>query len=151
MNITLDSEENERNLKRMAEVAGNLVPPELLVDATERALAPALGALHAGVRGIGVKTGRLRKAPAIRVRKYARAAAGGKQNVTVMGLVGFRSSVAPHDWYVEFGTNPRRGRGVMPASYVTQRAYEASRSEVTAIMSAEMRRLAEAAVKKLAG
>jgi hypothetical protein len=139
------TDENERYLKRGSMVANELIPAESLRAATERALQPGLIALQAETRSVGVKTGRLRAAPGV---KFVGRQRGGFRSI--IGMVGFRSGFAPHDWYVEYGTRLRRGRGIMPAAFLSQKAFDRSRGEITSIMRREMTALAEQAARRLA-
>lgn len=152
MKMELESEENERYLKRAAGM--ELVSAADLRSAVERSLQPALTALHEEVGKLGVKTGRLRAAVGTKIRTYGGVSEGFAKRFstpTVLGVVGFISGRAPHDWYVETGTRPRPGTGQMPAFEPAQKAYDRTRDQVTSLMGAEMHALASRAVRKLAG
>lgn len=139
------TDENERYLKRGSMVANELIPAGSLQEATQRALQPGLAALKAETLSVGVKTGRLRAAPGVKFLRRGR-----EPFVSIIGMVGFRSGFAPHDWYVEYGTRLRRGRGTMPPAFLSQKAYDRSRGEITSIMRREMTALAEQAARRLA-
>lgn len=149
----IDGSANERYLKRSAEVAsGGLVSGEDIAKAVDDALQPVLSALQQEVAKMGVVTGRLRTAPGVKIlRKKGFAPGRSWPSTSVLGMVGYISGRADHDWYVEVGTNVRRGRGIMPAFFLTEKAYSRSREEANAILRARMEELAARAVRKLAG
>jgi hypothetical protein len=128
------------------ETAGKAVQldPADLQAACERSLAPGLSALRANVSKIGKKTGRLRQSPAILTRRYGRA-----PRFTAVGLLGYRSGVAPHARNVELGSPPRAGRGLMPALRPAWRAFYANRETMKSRMKAELEALLAKAVAKV--
>ena len=109
------------------------VEPTDVVEAVEHSLQPALWALIRNVQDARVKTGRLRRSPGTVVRKY-----GGKQRLTVVGLVGYKSGVAPHSKYLELGTPPRAGRGKVVARRYAWLAYYQNRQAMRETLQANL-------------
>lgn len=109
--------------------------PELLA-ACDRAIAPGLSALRTNVSSIRSRTGRLRRSPGAKSRIYG---------TTATALVGFRSGVAPHAYYVEYGAK-RRLKGRTAAMRPLGRAFATAQGAMERIMQAEMKAIAERAV-----
>jgi hypothetical protein len=112
------TQKDARWLKEKALADAFQIEPSEVVEAVEHALQPALWALRKNVLAAKVRTGRLRSSPGTVVRKY-----GGKRRLTVVGLVGYKSGVAPHSPYLELGTPPRAGRGKVVARRYAWLAY----------------------------
>lgn len=131
------TQKDARWLKERALAEAFQVEPSEVVEAVEHALQPALLALRKNVLGATVHSGRLRASPGTVVRKY-----GGKARLTVVGLVGYKSGVAPHSRYLELGTPPRSGRGKVEARRYAWLAYfqnkEAMKSNLQASLEAVM-------------
>lgn len=122
------------------------INPDEIQAAVERSMQPGLMALRANVnQRVGVRTGRLRKSPAIVIRRYGRA-----PRLTVMGLVGYLHGVAPHARLMELGTPPRDGRGMVKARRMAWRAYFDNRETMGAKMTAELQAVLERAAAKAA-
>jgi|688.fasta_scaffold57154_4 hypothetical protein len=113
--------------------------------AVERSMQPGLASLRQNVQEVGTVTGRLRRSPAIVTRRYGRA-----PRLTVMGLVGYRSGVAPHARLMELGTPPRAGRGLVKARRLAWKAFFYNRDTMSARMQAEMEALLSKAVSAAA-
>jgi hypothetical protein len=131
------TQKDARWLKEKALAAAFQVEPSEVVEAVEHALQPALFALRKNASDARVRSGRLRASPGTVVRKY-----GGKARLTVVGLVGYKSGVAPHSRYLELGTPPRAGRGKVLARRYAGLAYfqnkEAMKSNLQASLEAVM-------------
>ena len=110
----------------------------------ERDMQPGLASLRQNVSRIGVRTGRLRKAPAILTRKYGR---GSK--FRIVGLLGYRSGVAPHAIHIERGTPPRAGRGKVAAQWPAWLAFFANREQMKAAIQADLGALVSKTASKL--
>lgn len=121
------------------------VDPSAISAAVGSAMSSGLMALRNNVAQIGVKTGRLRRSPAIVVRRYGRA-----PRLTVMGLVGYQNGVAPHARVIELGTPPRDGRGLVKARHPAWKAYFDNRETMAKQMEAEMSALLEKAAQAAA-
>lgn len=131
------TQKDTRWLREKALADAFQVDPSEVVEAVEHALQPALWALRKNVSAAKVRTGRLRASPGTVVRKY-----GGKARLTVVGLVGYKSGVAPHSPYLERGTPPRAGRGKVAARRYAWLAFfqnkEAMKSNLQANLEAVM-------------
>lgn len=111
------------------------VPVSELLAACERAVAPGLQALRSNVAGIRSRTGRLRRSPGSKAKIYG---------TTATALVGYRSGVAPHAYFIEFGAK-RRKQGRTKAFGPLRRAFEASRSAMQRTIAKELTAVAEKA------
>jgi hypothetical protein len=109
--------------------------------AVERSMQPGLMALQRNVQQVPARSGRLRKSPAILTRKYGRA-----PFFKIVGLVGYRSGVAPHARYLEMGTPPRAGRGLVKAGRMAWSAFFANKDVMGANITREMESLVQKAV-----
>lgn len=107
-----------------------------LLAAANRAVQPGLAALRTNVNQIRARTGALRRSPATKAKIY-----GSGTRRTATALVGFKSGVAPHSYYVEFGTKARKGRGSMVGLAPLSRAFQASRPAMEAAMTRELQSL----------
>lgn len=107
-----------------------------LLAAANRAVQPGLVALQTNVNQIRARSGALRKSPATKSKIY-----GSGSRRTATALVGFKSGIAPHAYYVEYGTKARRGRGSMVGLAPLTRAFEASRPSMEAAMTRELQSL----------
>lgn len=112
------------------------VPVPQLLAACDRAIMPGLSALRTNVAGIRAKSGRLRQSPGTKAKIYGR---------TATALVGFRSGVAPHAYYVEYGAK-RKLRGSTAALKPLRRAFDSSRGAMAQIMAREMEALGQRAL-----
>jgi hypothetical protein len=102
----------------------------------ERNMQPGLASLRQNVSRIGVRTGRLRRAPAVLTRKYGREA-----KFRILGLLGYRSGVAPHAIHIERGTPPRAGRGKVAAQWPAWLAFFANRQQMKSAIQADLEAL----------
>ena len=131
------TQKDARWLREKALADAFQVEPSEVVEAVEHALQPALWTLRSNVQAAKARTGRLRASPGTVVRKYQ-----GKSRLTVVGLVGYKSGVAPHSRFLELGTPPRAGRGQVQARRYAWLAYfqnkEAMRSSLQANLEAVM-------------
>lgn len=118
------------------------IEPTEVVEAVEHSLQPALWALKRNVQDAKVRTGRLRQSPGTVVRKY-----GGKQRLTVVGLVGYKSGVAPHSKYLELGTPPRAGRGQVVARRYAWLAYYQNRQAMRETLQANLESIMSNAIE----
>jgi len=109
------------------------VQPQLVRAAIGKAMQPGLAALRSNVNAAKVKTGRLKKSPGIVTRKY-----GGAGRLIIVGLVGYRSGVAPHSKYLELGTPPRSDRGKVTARRYAWLAYFHNREAMQQIARTEL-------------
>jgi hypothetical protein len=123
-------------------LSGSGLGPAMRVDAAsllaaaQRAVQPGLVALQSNVNQIRARTGALKQSPGIKAKLYGN---GGRRTATA--LVGFKSGVAPHAYYVEFGTKPRRRRGSMVGLKPLTRAFQASRPAIESAMTRELQSL----------
>lgn len=117
------------------------VEPTEVVEAVEHALQPALRSLQQNVQQAKVVTGRLRRSPGTVVRRY-----GGKQRLTVVGLVGYKSGVAPHSPFLERGTPPRAGRGKVVARRYAWLAYFNNKSAMKETLQANLESVMQNAI-----
>ena len=115
-----------------------------LLQAAERAVQPGLVALQSNVNQIRSRKCALRRSPGTKSKLY-----GGGSRQTATALVGYRSGVAPHAYYVEFGTRKRRGRGAMAARRPLLRAFESARSSMEAAMTRELQAIMARAASKI--
>ena len=133
-------------------LAGNAVADALRLDVSKlvgscnRAAAPGLMALRSNVAGIKSKTGRLGRSPAVKSKVYKTG-----NNWTALALVGYDSGIAPHAYYIEYGSRNRQKRGAMPAFFPLQRAFESTRETMKATMQNELQKIMAEAAKRLAG
>ena len=103
------------------------------------AMQPGLAALKSNISGVKRKTGRLAMSPGIETRTYQH----GRRTI-VVGLVGYKSGVAPHARYLELGTPPRAGRGIVKPRRYAWKAFFYNRYS----MQAAAQRNLEALVAK---
>jgi hypothetical protein len=107
-----------------------------LLAAATRAVQPGLQALRTNVNAIRARSGRLGRSPGTKSKIY-----GGGSRRTVTALVGYRSGIAPHAYYVEFGTKDRSKRGRMAGKLPLQRAFETARPAMENAMTRELQDL----------
>jgi hypothetical protein len=117
------------------------VEPTEVIEAVEHALQPALKSLRHNVQQAKVFTGRLQRSPGTVVRRY-----GGKQRLTVVGLVGYKSGVAPHSAYLERGTPPRAGRGKVVARRYAWLAYFQNKGAMKETLQANLEAIMQNAI-----
>ena len=110
--------------------------PTQVQAAIERSMQPALLALRSNVATARPKTGRLLKSPGILTRKY-----GGARRLVVVGLVGYKSRVAPHARYLEFGTPPVGNRRGIKARRYAWLAYFQNQDQMKATAKAALENL----------
>lgn len=110
---------------------------------------PVLKAYRRNVKTlVGKKTGRLARAPARKIKTYAR-------TQSVVGIIGPRSKAAPHAHLVEFGTGPRitktgKATGRMPAYAPLRKAYDMNAPSLKRIAHRKMAEAIKTEAKKLA-
>lgn len=138
------TEKDARWLKGGALADSVKIDPLLVKAAVDKAMQPGLAALRRNVGQMGVKTGRLKRSPAILTKRY-----GGSRRLTVVGLVGYRSGVAPHATFVELGTKPRAGRGIMPKFYLAWSAFFSNRNAMQATMRTELENIVADAIRNV--
>lgn len=107
----------------------------------EHAMQPGLLSLKSNVSEAAVKTGRLRKSCGIVTRKY-----GGARRLVIVGLVGYKSGVAPHAKYLELGTAPRENRGQIRARRYAWLAYFRNRQAMQSAAQAGLESLMATAI-----
>ena len=117
---------------------------ESLVAACKNAAQPGLVALQTNVGGIRSRTGRLRRSPAIKAKVYR-----GRNGLNAMALVGYKSGIAPHSYYIEFGTKARGKRRAVAGMFPLERAFNASRQAMQGTMSAELQKIMAAAAARV--
>lgn len=130
-----------RWLKEKALAESFKIEPSEVIEAVEHALQPALMSLRRNVSAAKVLTGRLRQSPGTVVRKY-----GGKSRLTVVGLVGYKSGVAPHSKFLEFGTPPRAGRGQVKPRRYAWLAYFQNREAMKSTLQANLEAVVQNAI-----
>lgn len=129
---------------------GSALSEGLKIDATqvrsaiERSMQPSLMALRRNVATAKPKTGRLRRSPGVLTRKY-----GGQRRLVIVGLVGYKSRVAPHARYLEFGTPPVGNRRPIVARRYAWLAYFHTRDEMQAMAKAELEAIMAAAAENV--
>ena len=127
--------QDARWLEGKALQAALVVPVPELLAACDRAVMPGLMALRSNVSAIRSRTGRLRRSPGTKAKVYG---------TTATALVGFKSGVAPHAYYIEYGARRKR-QGSTAALRPLRRAFEASRGAMERAMSHELAAIAEKA------
>lgn len=110
-------------------------------QAITKAMMPGLASLQRQVAAVRTVTGRLRKSPGIVTRKY-----GGANRLIIVGLVGYKAGVAPHSRYLELGTPPRAGRGIVKARRYAWRAFWENQDTMKASAEAALTGLIEDAI-----
>jgi hypothetical protein len=129
---------------------GSVLQQSLVLDpqdvraAVEASMQPGLQALRRNVGQVGTVTGRLRKAPAVLTRKYGR-----QPKFRILGLLGYRSGVAPHARYLELGTPPRAGRGLIKARRMAWSAFFSNRDQMLNAAKSRLEALAAKALAKI--
>jgi hypothetical protein len=130
-----------RWIREHALLATLKIDPAEVIEAVDHALQPALWALQKNVQRAKSLTGRLRRSPGTVVRRY-----GGKQRLTVVGLVGYKSGVAPHSSFLERGTPPRAGRGKVVARRYAWLAYSQNKAVMRETLQANLEAVMENAL-----
>lgn len=129
---------------------GTALSEAMKIDATqvraaiERSMQPSLSALRRNVATARPKTGRLRRSPGILTRKY-----GGSKRLVIVGLVGYKSRVAPHARYLEFGTPPVGNRKPTVARRYAWLAFFHTRDEMQATAKSELEAIVSNAASKV--
>lgn len=129
---------------------GSVLQESLVLDpqdvraAIEESMQPGLQALRLNVGRLGSVSGRLRRSPAVLTRKYGR-----QPKFRILGLVGYRSGVAPHARYLELGTPPRAGRGLIKARRMAWSAFFSNRDQMLNAAKARLEALAAKALAKI--
>ena len=118
--------------------------PEEVRSAVLQSMQPGLMALQRNVQQVRAKTGRLRRSPAIVTRKYGKA-----PFFTVVGLVGYRSGVAPHAISIERGTPPRFNRGKVAARRFAWSAFFQNREIMEQALKSQLETLVQKALAKV--
>ena len=119
--------------------AALVVPVPELLAACDRAVVPGLMALRSNVSAIRSRTGRLRRSPGAKAKIYG---------TTATALVGFRSGVAPHAYYIEYGARRKR-QGRTAALQPLRRAFDSSRNAMERAMSQELAAIAHKAASSV--
>ena len=121
-----------------------VLEPQDVRDAIEQSMQPCLQALRLNVGRLGSVSGRLRRSPAVLTRKYGR-----QPKFRILGLVGYRLGVAPHARYLELGTPPRAGRGLIKARRMAWSAFFDNREQMLNAAKSRLEALAAKALAKI--
>jgi len=118
--------------------------PEEVRAAIVDAMLPSLASLRSSVSAVRRKTGRLAASPGIETRRYQK----GRRNI-IVGLVGYKSGVAPHARYLEMGTPPRAGRGKIEPRRFAWLAFFHNRQTMQATAQKNLEALMARAISKV--
>jgi len=127
--------ENAKWLKGQAVSEALYIDPSKLAKACERSIEPGMMALRSNVNRIPARTGALRRSPVSKVKLY-----GNGKRATAVGLVGFKSGIAPHAYYIEFGAS-RALQGSTKVYRPLGNAFDSSRSAMQAVMTDELAKI----------
>jgi hypothetical protein len=141
----LNTTEKDARWMRGGVLQETLVLPSAQVRAAvESSMQVGLSALRNNLSAIRVRTGRLQRSPAVLTRKYGR-----DPKYRIVGLLGYKSGVAPHARYIELGTPPRDGRGKVTAQRPAWLAFFHNRERMAQMLQMELERMAADALSKV--
>jgi hypothetical protein len=122
-----------------------ILDPQDVRAIVEDSMQPGLQALRRNVGQVGTVTGRLRRAPAVLTRKYGR-----QPRFRILGLLGYRNGIAPHARFLELGTPPRAGRGLVKARRMAWSAFFLNRKQMLNTVKARLEALVAKSLSRMA-